>query len=143
MVVIVAACVFQLLRLALGQHTEGAAGFEPFRFHCRDHFSDPADLAVTRAAPGRTHAEPVGTGLFGGARGVANVINTHQRLVGQAGVVKDALGAIGTIFRTPTGFDIEQRRGLDAVGVEILPMYGMGAIKKIVERKLKEIEGPA
>ena len=142
MIVIVAARVLQLLRLAIGQHAQGAAGFEPFRLHRRDHLADTSDLTIAWRSPGGTHAETTGTGFFGGARGAADLVHAHQRFVGEAGLVKDALGAIGTILGTPASFDVQQGRGLDAVGVEILPMYAVGTIKQIVERQLKKIEGP-
>ena len=109
------ACVF-------GQHAERHAGLEPHRAHALDHGADLVEVAVLRLAPGRAHAEAAGAGILGGLRLGQHLVEAHQLLGLDAGVVFRALRAIGAVLRAAAGLDRQQRRDLHLGGVEILPV---------------------
>ena len=46
-----------------------------------------------------------------------NIVNIHQRMGVNAGIVMHALGAIFAIFGAPAGFDRQQRRDLNFVRI--------------------------
>ena len=48
-----------------------------------------------------------------------DLLDRHQFLALQTRVVADALRAVGTVFRAGAGLDRQQRRQLDAVGIEM------------------------
>src|SRR5262249_52642256 len=63
-VVVVEAGGLETPRLALREHAERGAGFEPDRFDARDHLAHLVEVAVLRLAPGRPHAEAAGAPGF-------------------------------------------------------------------------------
>ncbi len=78
MIVVIEPGRFQRFGLAVIQHAQRDAGFQPFGLHGFDHGGNFGDIAILQAAPGRSHAEPVRAIFLGSARGGDHLIERHQ-----------------------------------------------------------------
>ena len=132
-VVVVEARVLEAACLRRRQHAERRAGLEPERCDPFDHLDDLVEVAVLRASPGRAHAEARRAGLARGARARDDRGRFHQRLALEAGVVADALRAVGAILGTGAGLDRQQRRDLDLVRVEVEAVGRLRAVHQVGE----------
>jgi len=134
-VVVVEACVLQLLGLAVLQHAQGGAGFQAQGLHFAHHVQHGFEVALLGATPGRAHAEARRAGGLGGPGGSQHVVEIEQALVFHAGVVTCRLRAIAAVFGTAAGLDRQQRRQLHAIGVEVFTMHRLRPIHQVGKRQ--------
>ena len=72
-------------------------------------------VAVRHVAPGRAHAEPRRALRARLARGRQRLVDAHQSVAIDAGLVVRRLRAVGAVFRTAAGLDAEQHAALHFV----------------------------
>src|SRR5690606_26342240 len=72
-------------------------------------------------------------------RGGDDLLDLHQRLALEPGVMAHALRAIGAILGTGAGLDAEQRAHLDGVGVPVLAMDRLGPEQQVVEGQREQL----
>ncbi|VVN49539.1 hypothetical protein PS639_06484 [Pseudomonas fluorescens] len=132
-VVVVEAGLGQRFGLVLIQATEGHAGFQAHGFHAFDHFQHVRHVFGRRMFPRRAHAETGRTDGLGASGLFEDLLHFHQFFFFQAGVVVTGLRTIFAIFRAGAGFDRQQRRNLDPVGVEMRAVHRLRLEQQVVE----------
>ena len=128
MVVIIQARLFQPVRLLVGEHPQRHASFHSQRTDPFDHRHDALDIAISRTAPCRPHAETGSTLGFGLAGSLQHIIDRDQFLTGKASLIMRALRAIRAILGASAGFDAEQATDLHLIRVKMFAVDGLGLI---------------
>ena len=137
-VVVIQAGVFQRLGLLGVEHAQGGAGFHAQGAYAADHFRDLCHIAVLRRPPGGAHAEARGAGGLGLRGFVQHILERHQFLRLQAGVVARGLRAVGAVFRAAAGLDRQQGGDLHLVRVEALAVDLSGFVHQVGERQVEQ-----
>ena len=137
-VVVVEPRLAKLLGLALLEHAERAAGLEAELLHLAHHVEHGLEVAGLGAAPGRAHAEARRAVVLRGRRRAHDLVERQHRLVLHARGVARRLRAVAAVLGAAAGLDRQERRALDAVGVEIFPVDCLRPEEQIVEGKVEE-----
>ena len=137
-VVVVEARIAKLLRLAVLQHAERAAGLEAELLHLANHVEHGLEVARLGAAPGRAHAEARRAILLRGRRRAHHVVERQHRLALDPRGMARRLRAVAAVLGAAARLDGQQRRALDPVRVEILAVDCLRLEEQIVEGKVEE-----
>ena len=129
-------CLLELAGLFVAELAEGDTDFHPELADLADGFEHGVEAAVARLHPFPcgTHAEARGAalpGLFGHGE---DVIAGHEFPGLDSGIVAGALGAVGAILATPSGFHTQQRTELNIVLIPVLQMNGARTLEEVEER---------
>ena len=108
-VVVIQACLFQGLRLRLGQHTQCATSLHLKVFDHFDEFGNFLHISVVQLSPSRTHAKATCAVLFGIKCSGTNLLNAHQFCSLNPCFVVDRLWTITAVLWTTTRLDGQKR----------------------------------
>ncbi|MNX78943.1 hypothetical protein D3C86_1105550 [compost metagenome] len=138
MVVVVQPGVLQLLGLSVLQHAQRDAGFQAQRLDRADHLRHGFQVMRLGAAPGRAHAKALRTARLRGPGGGHHLVQRHQLVRIQSGVVMRGLRAVGAVFGTAARLDRQEAGQLDRVRVEVGAVYLLRAVHQVHERQRVE-----
>ncbi len=120
--------------LLLPQEPKGRAGLEPFGLDRLDHAGNLLEITVARTAVGRAHTKTGRARLPGGTRLAAHVLDVHECVTADRGVVVGALRTVTAILGAASGLDAEQGAHLHRVRIEMAAVDRVRLKEKIVQR---------
>lgn len=138
MVVIIQPGFRQPLGLSAVKRAQRHAGFHAHRFHALHHLLQIRHIALVRVLPRRAHAKTGRAVRLGLARRFQHLLDLHQPLRLQTGLVARALRAVFAVFRASAGLDRQQRADLHLTRVKVLAVYGLRFEQQFKQRFIKQ-----